>query len=295
MKNSHLLKFRLHQEKWDFNTSVQGFRADCERMNARLSRLPEGVEIKPLVVQGMTAEWLIPTGAPQGKMILYTHGGGYISGSCSDHRTIVAKLARSCGIATLVFDYRLAPEHPYPAALEDALAAYRWMLGQAASPADILIAGESAGGGLALALLLAARDEGLPLPSAAVALSPYTDLTLSGESHRTKASVCLSPPGMAEVCSKYYYGENNPALPGISPLFGDLEGLPPLLIYVGGYETLLDDSTRFAAKAQAAGVDVTLRVGEKMVHCYPLLAPAFPEATQAMDEISAFIRSHLKI
>jgi acetyl esterase/lipase len=242
----------------------------------------------------MPAEWYIPDGAPAGKKILYTHGGGYISGSLSDHRAIVAKLAKACGYATLLFEYRLAPEHPYPAALDDAEAAYRWLLEQGSAAEDLMIVGESAGGGLCLALLLRIKERGLGLPAAAVAMSPETDLTLSGESQRTKAGVCLSPPGMAQVCAAYYAGEHDPKTPGISPLFGDLEGLPPLLIAVGGYETLLDDSTRFAEKARQAGVDVTLRVGEKMVHCYPLLAPAFPEATQAMDEICDFVRRHLK-
>ena len=124
-------------------------------------------------------------------------------------------------------------------------------------------------------------------------MSPWTDLKLTGESHRTKAKVCLSPPGMSAVCSQYYAGDYDRELPYISPLYGDLHGLPPLLIQVGEYETLLDDSTRFAAKAEAAGVDVTLRVGEKMIHCYPLLAPMFPEASQALAEACDFIRSHL--
>lgn len=144
-----------------------------------------------------------------------------------------------------------------------------------------------------MAALLAIRDQGIPLPVAAVALSPWTNLKLTGESYRTKAKVCLSPEGMSKVCTKYYVGDNDPELPYISPLYGDLHGLPPILIYVGEYETMLDDSTRFAAKAEAAGVDITLRVGEGMIHCYPLLAPFFPEATQAMEEICAFIKTHI--
>ena len=146
---------------------------------------------------------------------------------------------------------------------------------------------------MGLAALLALRDQGIPLPAAAVVIAPMTDLKLTGESHRTRAKVCLSPPGMAVVCSKYYAGDHDPADPYISPLYGDLHGLPPLLIYVGDYDTLLDDSTRFAAKAADAGVDVTLRVGEKMVHCYPLLAPLIPEASQALAEICEFIKAHL--
>jgi len=297
MKNRHLLRFRLKQESWDWNTSIPDFRRQCEEANNRMARLPEGIEFIPVEIDtlpaGLSAEWILPAGATTNKVILYTHGGGYVSGSVSDHRAMVAKLVKQSGIAALLFDYRLAPEHPFPAALDDTLAVYRWLLEQSISPAQIVIVGESAGGGLGLATLLALRDQVLPLPCAAVAMSPYTDLKLTGESHRTKAKVCLSPPGMAEVCSKYYAGDNDPGLPYISPLYGDLHGLPPLLISVGEYETLLDDSTRFAAKAEAAGVEVSLRIGEGMIHCYPLLAPLFPEATQALEEIGTFINAHL--
>jgi monoterpene epsilon-lactone hydrolase len=297
LRNMHLLRFRLKRESWDWNTSVDDFRRRCEQTNGRLAKLPEGIQITPVQIdglaEGLSAEWLRPSQAPADKAIFYTHGGGYISGSCNDHRSMVAKLAQSCGIQTLLFDYRLAPEHTYPAALDDALTAYTWLLRQGFSPEQIVIVGESAGGGLALACLLALRDQGQPMPAGAVVLSPETDLKLTGESHRTKARVCLSPPGMAAVCSKYYTGDNDPGNPYISPLYGDLHGLPPLLMYVGEYETLLDDSTRFAEKATAAGVQVSLTVGEGMVHCYPLLAPLFPEATQAMHEISTFIHVRL--
>ena len=293
MKNSHLLKFRLKQETWDENTSIPAFRQFCEQQNGRMARLPEGVEVTPLQVEGMYAEWLATQGAAEDRVILYTIGGGYVSGSCKDHRSLVAKIARGSGVRILLFEHRLAPEHPYPAALEDAVAAYNWLLDQGFSPENIMIVGESAGGGLCLATLLALRDQGIPLPSGAVALSPWTDLNLTGESHRTKAKVCLSPAGMSAVCSKYYVGDNDPTLPWISPLYGDLQGLPPILIQVGEYETLLDDSTRFADKAKASGVDVTLTVGEAMVHCYPLLAPMFPEATKAMEELCRFIQEHI--
>jgi monoterpene epsilon-lactone hydrolase len=297
MRYRHVLRFRLTREAWDWNTSIPDFRRECEEANSRLAQMPAGIEVIPVEIEalpaGLSAEWILPVGAMTDKVILYTHGGGYVSGSCTDHRAMVAKLVKGSGIAALLFDYRLAPEHPFPAALDDTLAVYRWLLDQDVPPEHIVIVGESAGGGLCLATLLALRDQAMPLPRAAVAMSPYTDLKLTGESHQTKARVCLSPPGMAVVCSKYYAGDNDPGLPYISPLYGDLHGLPPLLIYVGDYETLLDDSTRFAAKAEAAGVEVTLRVGEGMVHCYPLLAPLFPEATQALAEICAFINAQL--
>jgi acetyl esterase/lipase len=296
MKNRHLLRFQLKQQPWDWNTSIPEFREQCEK-GAQMSKMPAGVEVLPVTIEGLpaglAAEWLIPEHEQAGQVIFYTHGGGYVSGSCSDHRSLVARVAKESGVRTLLFEYRLAPEHPYPAALEDTLTAYRWLLSQEIAPANILIMGESAGGGLCLAALLAIRDQGLPLPSAGIALSPWTDLKLTGDSYRTKAKVCMSPEGMSRVCTKYYAGENDPGLPWISPLYGDLHGLPPLLIYVGEYETLLDDSTRFAAKAEADAVDVTLRVGETMVHCYPLLAPLFPEATHALAEIGRFIKTHI--
>ena len=294
MKNRHLFQGRLKPETWDENTSIAAFREMAEAGNRRMEdKLPAGLEVSPFLLAGMKAEWLIPAGADKEKVILYTIGGGYISGTCNDHRTLVAKVAQTSGIAVLMFDYRLAPEHPFPAALEDALTAYRWILEQGTTPENIVIMGESAGGGLCLATLLAVRDQGLPLPAGAVALSPWTDLKLTGDSYRTKANVCISPPGMSTVCSKYYVGDHDPTEPWISPLYGDLHGLPPLFINVGDYETMRDDSTRFAAKAKAAGVDTTLMVGKKMIHCYPLMAPMFPEATQALEEVCHFIKQRL--
>lgn len=298
MRNRHLLRFRLKREAWDWNTSIPDFRRMCED-GARRMKLPEGVCVQPTTIEGVTgvqgrqAEWLIPDGAANDKVILYTVGGGYMSGSCVDHRAMVAKITQGSGIKTLLFDHRLAPEDPYPAALEDAVAAYRWLLAQGIAPGKIMIAGESAGGGLCLATLLALRDQGDPLPAAAVALSPWTDLTLTGESLQTRLQASIDPPNMSAVCSKYYVGDHDPRLPWISPLYGDLHGLPPLFICVGTYETLLDDSTRFAEKAAAAGVEVTLRVWESMIHCFPLMAPLFPEATQALAETCAFIKTHL--
>lgn len=294
-KYRHLFEFRLKTEAWDENTSISAFRAMCESVNSKMANtLPAGMQMIPFEIDGMHAEWLVPAGAGKDKVIFYTIGGGYVSGTCSDHRALVAKVAQRSGIALLMFDHRLAPEHPYPAALVDSLKAYTWLLEQGTDSKNIVIMGESAGGGLCLATLLAIRDQGLPFPSGAVALSPWTDLTLSGESYRTKRGVCISPPGMSKVCSKYYYGENDPKHPWISPLYGDLNGLPPVFINVGTYETMLDDSTRFAAKAKAAGVDITLTLGKKMVHCYPLMAGMFPEATQALEQVCTFIRTRLE-
>jgi epsilon-lactone hydrolase len=295
MKNRHLLQFHLKPDAWDENTSIAAFRELAESSNRKMeNKLPAGLQVIPFDLDGMHAEHLIPAGASQEKVILYTMGGGYVSGSCNDHRTLVAKVAQTSGFAVLMFDHRLAPEHPYPAALNDSLTAYRWLLEQGTQPENILIMGESAGGGLCLATLLALRDQRMHLPVAAVALSPWTDLKLTGDSYRTKRNVCISPPGMSQVCSKYYIADHDPTEPWISPLYGDLHGLPPVYINVGEYETMLDDSTRFAEKAREAGVDVTLVVGPKMIHCYPLMAPMFPEATQALNDVCTFIKKHLR-
>ncbi len=300
LRNRHLLKLRLRRETWDWDTSIDAFRADCEKSASRV-RLPAGMAVEPVKIEalpsGLAAEWIRPSPAASAGLddacIFYTLGGGYVSGSCSDHRGFVAKFVQSSGVRALLYEYRLAPEHPFPAALEDTLAAYRWLLAQGMSPARIVIAGESAGGGLCLAALIAMRDEGIPLPAAAVALSPWTDLKLTGESHRTRAKAAIDPPGMSTVCCKYYAGDTDPGLPWMSPLYGDLHGLPPVLIYTGDDEMMRDDSTRFAEKAVCADVDVTLRMVSGMVHCFPLFAPLFPEATEAMAEIGDFVRAHV--
>lgn len=293
LKHRHLMSFQLKRETWDFNTSVPLFRQQCEKGAARFGRLPEGIEVSPVTVDGLRAEWILPARAVKDRVIFYIHGGGYVSGSCSDHRVHVAKFVKGSGVAALQFEYRLAPEHPFPAAIEDSVKAYRWLLDQEVSPARIVFAGDSAGGGLCLATMLALKDQGIPLPAAAVALSPWTDLKCTGASYKTNAGSCLSPDGMWTVCSKHYTGNSDPRLPYISPLYGDLNGLPPLLIYAGDDEILLDDSVRFSEKARAAGVDVTLKVGEGMMHCYPVMSPLFPEATQAMDHICSFIKKSI--
>ena len=297
---------RLNIRVWDEHTSVPVWREYCENSAAK-AKLPAGVEAVPVQIEGfpagLSAEWLQPTSAAaiplvEDAVIFYTHGGGYISGTCSDHRAMVAKLVACSGVRLLLFEYRLAPEHPYPAALEDTLTAYRWLLTQIKPATRIIIAGESAGGGLCLATLLALRDQkawaepNLPLPIAAISISPVTDLALTGKPNHVKGSI--EPERMTEMCSKYYVGDHDPRDPYISPLFGDLCGLPPLLMFVGTAEGGLDDSLRFAEKAKAAGVDVRLIVGEGQVHCYPLLPDFIPEPKQAMDEIKAFIRKYIQ-
>jgi acetyl esterase/lipase len=312
---SSLIKFMMRQQSrkldrlnlkvWNENTSVAAFREYCES-SAMKAKLQAGVEAVPVKIAGLpaglSAEWLQPTAQAkvsrvEEAVIFHCHGGGYISGSCSDHRSLVSKLVAYTGIRLLLYEYRLAPEHPFPAALEDTLTAYRWLLTQIEPGTRIIITGDSAGGGLCLATLLALKDLvtqgeiGLQLPIAGVSISPNTDMKLTGKPNHTRASV--EPVGMAIYCSQYYAGNHDPGNPYISPLFGDLHGLPPLLITVGDEEGGLDDSIRFANKAQAAGVDIQLIIGKGQVHCYSLLPDFIPESKQAMVEIATFISRQL--
>jgi len=294
LKHRHVLSFQKERRRnVDWNTSVLQLREEVEKGAGFFGKLPAGFKVLPVDIDGLAAEWLLPAQADPRKAILYFHGGGLVIGSAKSHRGIVAKFVKGSGVGALVFDYSLAPEHPFPAGLNDSLAAYGYLLAEGIKPANIVLMGDSGGGNLCLATLLALKDKGLPLPAGAVALSPWTDLKNTGASFETNARVdTLTWRDAQIVFSQYYAGDNDPALPWISPLYGDLAGLPPLLIYVGGDELMRDDSTRLAEKAKIAGVDVTLRVGAGMFHCYPACAPFFPEATQALAEICAFIKAH---
>lgn len=292
---------RLNIRVWDGNTSVKVWRQYTED-GASKALMPKGVEVMPVKIprlpEGLSAEWLQPTNpVTDDAVIFYTHGGGYISGSCADHRALVAKLVASTGLKLLLFEYRLAPEHPFPAALEDTLTVYRWLLTQIKPSTRVVAAGESAGGGLCLAALLALKDlvaqgETLKLPTAGVSISPITDMKMTGKPNIVKGSV--EPENMFFWCSKYYSGNNDSGHPYISPLYGDLQGLPPIILTVGTDEGLLDDSLRFVDKAKAAGVDIHLIVGGGQVHCYPLLPDFIPEAKYAMGEIRNFIQKHVR-
>ncbi len=295
MRNNHLLRGKIRKEVFDLNTSIEGFRAQCARGAARHAQVPAGITVRQQLIQGMNAEFLIPEEADPRKIILYVHGGGYVSGSCNDHRGFVSKFAKYTGVTNLMYEYRLAPEHSFPAALEDSVSIYRWLLKSAVRPEDILLAGESAGGGLCLALLLALKARHIDLPAAAVAISPWTDLSCSGDSYHTKNKRSPAPLDSWKVFSHHYAAGQSLQNPLISPLFGNLEGLPPVFINAAVDDELYDDGYSFYQKAQAAGVEVTFRPGKDMVHCYPLLAPMFAEATDAMNEMVAFISKHLQM
>jgi monoterpene epsilon-lactone hydrolase len=224
IRNRHLFQGKLKKEVFDFNTSIAGLREQCEKGATRYAKVPGEVTIKEQIIEGIKSEWLIPNGADSRKVIVYVHGGGYVSGSCSDHRAFVSKFAQSTGVTNLVYEYRLAPEDPFPAALEDSVKIYEWILSLGFEPKNILLAGESAGGGLCMAILLALKARNIALPVVAVAISPWTDLTCSSDSYHTKNKVSLAPLNSWSVFSKYYIGDNQPTNPFISPLFGDLKG-----------------------------------------------------------------------
>jgi acetyl esterase/lipase len=225
--------------------------------------------------------------------LLYLHGGGYVIGSIHTHKGLIAGLSAAAHCRALALDYRLAPEHRYPAAVDDAVAAYRWLLDAGFSPSRIAIAGDSAGGGLALATLVALRAAGDPLPAAAVPISPWTDLEGTGDSMKTHVDKdpMVEPGGLLGM-ARLYLGDADPRQPTASPLHADLTGLPPLLIQVGELETLLDDATRIAASAQKRGVAVTLEVWPEMVHVWHLFAPMVPEGRDAIARIGAFLKQH---
>jgi len=277
------------------STAIADVRRSLERLGGQV-RPPRTVRSEDTWMADLPARWLTPAGAASDAMLLYLHGGGYIAGSFVSHQGLVGHLAAACGLRTLLPEYRLAPEYPFPAALEDVLAVYRQLLAGGVAPQRLVLGGESAGGGLVLATLLALRDDGIPLPAAVFVLSPWTDLAATGASLVTRArqDPWFDPAGVADAAA-YYVGSDSPTNPLISPLYGDLAGLPPLLIHVGDYEILLDDSTRLAQKARAAGVDVTLRVWDGMWHVFQALASRVPEARRSVDEIGAWVQSRLAL
>jgi acetyl esterase/lipase len=255
-------------------------------------RLPKGVTVRTVQAGGVHAEWIEPVGIETNAAILYLHGGGYCICSLDTHRGLAARLALASGIPVLLIAYRLAPEHPFPAALEDTLAAYRWLLGQGFSPKHIAIGGDSAGGGLTLACAVSLRDAKIPLPAALFCLSPWNDLTFSGETVRTLANVDPVLKLGKTPRTEYYAGTHDPANPLISPLFADLQGLPPLLIHVGADEILLSDSTRLEEKARLAGVDVSVKIWKGMWHVFQVFAPYVPEAQESINLVGTFIKRH---
>jgi epsilon-lactone hydrolase len=269
--------------------------AQMRRRAAAAKRLVPGpsAETETLDVDagGVRAERITTPASQQDRHVLHLHGGGFITGSPSLYRHLTWRIASAARARVLSIDYRLAPEYPFPAALDDAVTAYRWLLADGADPRRVAVIGDSAGGGLAFSLLLRLRDGGFPLPAAAVALSPWTDLTLTGPSFRLNAAAdpLVNVEGAAQFVG-YYVAGADPRSPYISPLYGNLTGLPPTIIQVGSDEVLRDDAVRMADRMRAAGCQVKLEIWPRMPHVWHLYVPVIPEARRAIDRIGAFVR-----
>ena len=233
----------------------------------------------------------VAPGVQDGRAILYLHGGGYVIGSLNTHRALAGEVSRAAQAPVLLIDYRLAPEHPFPAAVDDGVAAYRWLLDQGFAPEHTAIAGDSAGGGLTMAVLLAARDQGLPMPGAGVCISPWVDMTCSNDSYTTRADAdpMVGSAGITQMAAMYL-NDTEPTNPLASPNFADLSGLPPLLIHVGTDEVLHDDSVALDARATAAGVDSTLEVWDGMIHVWHAFYPMLPEGKEGIERVGDFLR-----
>lgn len=253
------------------------------------------VVFETATVGGVPARWATAPGVAKDRVLLYLHGGGYILGSSLAYRALYSGLARAAGARGLALDYRLAPENPFPAAVDDAVAGYRGLLGQGIAPGDIAIAGDSAGGGLTVAMLVAARDAGLPMPAAAVAISPFADLAATGASIASKAAEdpSLNSEGLAGMAGTYLNGAS-PRNPLASPIYANLAGLPPLLIQVGSVEILLDDSIRLAARAGEANLDVKLEIWAGMPHVWHGFASMLSEGRDAIDQAGAFLAAQFR-
>ena len=292
IRNRHLFEFKLQPETIDENFSVTKFREGVTKVTSKM-KMPDDVKAERFNINDMHAEWIIPKNPREDKVLLYIHGGGFISGSCDSHRMHVAKFARGTQLQSLVFDYRLAPEHPFPAGLEDCVAAYNWLLDQGYNSQNIIVGGESAGGTLTLSLLLALKERGISFPKAAFSISPVTDLRCKADSFTFNAKNDIAPTGSWDIWMNHYIADNDPTMPLLSPLFGNYEDLPPLLVCVGTHEIHLDDCVNVAKKAEEHGVEVTLSKWENMVHAFPIMSPLFPEAKQAMNAICEFAVEHI--
>jgi monoterpene epsilon-lactone hydrolase len=283
----------LRQGRLDTAADVASVRAAFDAFAAQVP-VPADVEQKPVEVGGVGGIEVTIASNESESVILYFHGGVYVIGSAAASVALVGDIVRRTGVNAVTLDYRLAPEHPYPAAVDDARAAYEGLLGQGVDPGRIVLAGESAGGGLAVATLLVARAAGLPMPSCAFLMSPYADLTLSGETlvERPSLDPILTPEGLRVRAPEYIAGADA-SDPLISPIFGDLRGLPPLLIQVGSHEILLSDAIRLAGRAATSEVAVTLDVTPGVPHVFQGFAGLLDEAAAALDRAAAFVTAQL--
>ena len=284
--------FRAGKEETQTFTTVEEFRVWYEQFTGQFD-LPEDAAFEQVGAGGVSAEWISTPGVAEDRVVMYLHGGGYMIGSMRTHRSPLSYLSRVSDARVLGLNYRLAPEHPFPAAVEDSVAAYRWLLSEGVSPRRIVIGGDSCGGGLTIATLVALKYFGYPLPAGGISHSGWTDLAHTGETFVTKAEVDpLIDKEMLEGMAAAYLGDRSRTTPLASPYYADLRGLPPLLVQVGTAEVLLDDSLRLADLAKEAGVDVTLEVWDDMPHVWQAFVSFLPEAREALEHCGEFVQKH---
>lgn len=265
----------------------------AEKRGAASVRVPADLTHEVVSAEGVRCEWLIPQNSPHEPVLLYLHGGGFVYALTSLHREMVAYLARKMGVRALMVDYRVAPEHPFPAALDDCVTAFGWLLKQDFSAQNIVVAGDSAGGNLTIALLMKLRDSGEPLPAAAACLSPVIDLTGREKLFREVYDPLLHPKA-SRFYNQSYVAHHDPHNPLISPAFGDWRGLSPLLVHAGEDEILRGDAVRAEELARKAGVEVRLEVYPRMWHVWQLYL-TLPQAVQSLDDIAQFLSTHLEL
>ena len=282
------LKRLLRDKALPPGTSIADRRALMEKFAFRVA---DDITVEQLTVAGRAAEWLRAPNADGQHVLLYLHGGGYVMGSPHTHRSLAGELSRAAEARVFLPDYRLAPEAPFPAAVDDAVAVVQWLYGQGVAPASLAIAGDSAGGGLTAATLIALRDKQLPLPRTAVCLSPWSDLNCSNASYQTRAAAdpMITTHDITLMAGAYLHGAD-PKSPLASPNRGDLTGLPPLLIHVGRDEVLLDDAIVLHEAARSAGVDSTLEIWDDMIHVWHAFHPMLPEGRQGITRVGAYLR-----
>ncbi len=277
----------------DPNYTFDDLRRIFEEFLSQFEIVPD-TKIAPVDCDGVPCLWIDAPGAAADRVVVHFHSGGYLLGSAHGYRSFGSFLSAACGCRVLMVDYRLAPEHPFPSATEDALAVYRWTLEQGLAPSNIVVCGDSAGGGLALAALQAIRDAGLPRPACGVAVSPLADFAHSGESRRINEGIDpLVTTDFIGALGAAFCGDMDPKHPGLSPLYGDWSGLPPLLVLAGEIEMLRDDGKLCVEAAKRAGVDATYLEGEGMAHIWTLYADRLPEAREALTTIGDFVRKHV--
>lgn len=288
--DSVIARIRAVYGKWGRTTPAETMRRDWDELfRARAAPMP----VHRVDAGGVPGEW-ISVRADADRAVLYLHGGGFRLGSIESHRDLLQRLSRAADARILAIDYRLCPEHRFPAPLEDALAAYSWMLEQDTQPSRLAIAGDSAGAGLAISIMLAAKAQGVPLPGAAVLMSAWTDMQATGRSYETVAAQDpIHQRPMILSLARGYLGTHDPRDPLASPIHGDLRGLPPMLLQCGGRETLLDDTVVFGNNARAAGVDAEVQIFDDMIHVFQMFAAELAEATRAITSAGDFLRRHV--